>query len=75
METENRRIGTGPNEMQLGDMNCVCEDVAYLLLVRKSEREDEESLIGECYLRGYMDRDAKKPLLDGESTLQEFNLA
>lgn len=40
MEIENRRIGTGPNEMQLGDMICVCEDVAYLLLVRRSERED-----------------------------------
>lgn len=55
--TENGRIGLGPTRGQPGDIVCVFDSSASLRVLRTSKDSEEGALelVGEAYIRGFMD--------------------
>jgi hypothetical protein len=53
--TERRYLGLVPAETQIGDYLCIFSGMQVPFVLRQEPRSDQYSLIGECYIQGWMD--------------------
>lgn len=72
--TEAGHIGAAPMETQLSDLVCVLFGCSVPVVLRLTPDEDMYNFIGECYLHGFMDREAITGLEMGEFRIRDFVL-
>lgn len=72
--TEEGYIGSGPREMEEGDMICVLFGCSVPVILRRLEDDEFYQFVGECYLHGFMDAEAVALQIKGVLHEQEFTL-
>jgi len=72
--TEDGYIGAAPAETVVSDLVCVLFGCSVPVVLRPITDADEFTLIGECYVYGFMDGEAVARLETGEFTIRDFVL-